>query len=368
MKVIGLAHSLMVTRRLPRLDVVIVNWNSGARLDRCLASLAAASRDGFTLHRIVIVDNASDEPIAPYAETLARDYDLPIFIIRNASNRGFAPACLQGAAGSRADYLLFLNPDTRVDASALSAAVAALESPRYRATGILGLPLVDEDGAHQPTCGRFLTVGRMFNQITGLTLLAPRAFPGCRMTDWDHLDTRTVDFVSGACLLVRRPLYEQLGGFDPRFIVYLEDADLALRARRLGWDTVFLAGPPVYHEGGWGTGTARSLRLAHAWRSLLAYGIKHFRPFSACAATAMVLAVAPIARAGEAMLHRSPRELVDACLGYGRLWALVIADLASAGRRRGEAIDTGCYNDAFPGTCPEGQVSDRQGRTPAGAR
>jgi GT2 family glycosyltransferase len=323
----------------PRLDIVIVTWNSGTRLDRCLDSIDRASRDGLLLNRVVVVDNASEPELRPASRP-------GVTFIDNAVNVGFAVACNQGAADSRADYLLFLNPDTSIAENALVAAIAQFE--RLPSVAILGLPLVDDRAAYQATCGRFLTVREVFNQVSGLSTLAPSAHPGFRMTEWDHAETRQVDYVSGACLLVRRSVFAVLGGFDARFAIYLEDADLALRARELGWDTLFFAGPPVYHESGWNTGRARGLRLSHAWRSLLAYAWLHLDWLRASAITAIVLGLAPIARGGQAIAHGSWRELAEAASGYGRLW-LLIAREAHQWRRMPDAhaapVDSSLHAD-----------------------
>ena len=245
----------MVPDPPPRLDVVIVNRNGGARLERCLASLTRASRSNFELDRVVVVDNASRPAFAP-AGNEPWCAGLTLAVISNTENVGFAAGCNQGAIGSRADYVLFLNPDTQVEEDSLAAAIEAMESDGdgWPCTGIVGLPLVDDRGERQATCGHFPNAARIFNQVTGLALLAPARFRGCRMMEWDHAETRQVDYVSGACLMIRRRLFEDLHGFDARFELYLEDADLALRARRLGWDAMFLAGPAVFHESGWHTG------------------------------------------------------------------------------------------------------------------
>ena len=95
--------------------VVIVNWNSGAQLRECLTSFAAAAGDDVTLSRITMVDNASVDGSADGLENMG----LPLTVIRNTENHGFAAACNQGAAGSDADFLLFLNPDTRLLAGSL---------------------------------------------------------------------------------------------------------------------------------------------------------------------------------------------------------------------------------------------------------
>jgi GT2 family glycosyltransferase len=315
---------------VPTLDVVIVTWNSEASLPHCLASLAASARTRFTFDRIVIVDNASSAAIWP------GQYDgLPaIALIANDRNRGFAAACNQGAEGSRADYVLFINPDAVVAPEALDRAVAAFDEPSRRHVAAIGLQLVDGRGAPQATCGRFLTFRAVFNQLTGLSLASPRRFRGFRMTDWDHRESREVDYVSAACTLLRRPVFAELGGFDEGFTVYLEDADFALRARRAGWRSLFLAGAIACHEGGWATGRDRAVRLAHAWRSLLVYSRKHFDPPRAVTLGLVTLTLAPLARLGEAVTHASGRELVNALAGYVRLYGLLASDLLRRARDR----------------------------------
>src|SRR5688500_15461224 len=99
---------------MPSVHVVIVNWNSGAQLKECLQSFAAVANDDVALARITVVDNASADGSAEGLETT-----LPLTVIRNRENRGFAAACNQGAAGADAEYLLFLNPDTRLMAGSL---------------------------------------------------------------------------------------------------------------------------------------------------------------------------------------------------------------------------------------------------------
>ena len=100
----------------PSLDVIIVNWNAGPLLRRCLTALTEARSPSFTLARVVVVDNASSDGSLDGLS----DLSLPLQIVRNASNRGFGAACNQGAAGSTSDFLLFLNPDVYVTVNALS--------------------------------------------------------------------------------------------------------------------------------------------------------------------------------------------------------------------------------------------------------
>ena len=121
----------------PSLDIVIVNWNAGDLLRRCLAALPAALDPSFTLARVVVVDNASTDGSLTGLDTLP----LPLTMVRNATNRGFGAACNQGAAAGRADYLLFLNPDVFVGSRALSVPLRFLEDPAPRRDRRRGHPV-----------------------------------------------------------------------------------------------------------------------------------------------------------------------------------------------------------------------------------
>jgi N-acetylglucosaminyl-diphospho-decaprenol L-rhamnosyltransferase len=99
------------------------------------------------------------------------------------------------------------------------------------------------------------------------------------MVDWDHLETRPVDQVIGAFFMIRRGLFEFLGGFDERFFVYFEEVDLALRSRLTGRRTMFLASVNAWHRGQGTTDQIRGRRLFYSIRSRLLYGRKHFSTF-----------------------------------------------------------------------------------------
>ncbi|MET3785554.1 hypothetical protein ABIC24_003181 [Methylobacterium radiotolerans] len=204
----------------PALDVVIVNWNGGSLLRACLASLAAA-RDAAAV-QVTVVDNASTDGSAETLPALPR----PLRLIQNAANLGFGRACDQGAAAGDAPAILFLNPDTQVAPDALGVALAALTADRR--TGIVGARLVDPDGRTARSCARAPSalglVGRAL-ALDRLGLVRPHF-----LREWDHAEDRAVDQVMGAFLMIRRDLFRALGGFDPRFFVYWEDADLCARA------------------------------------------------------------------------------------------------------------------------------------------
>lgn len=306
----------------PTVNVVIVSWHHERWLRACISAIASAGQNGFTLGSVVVVDNAAALPMDSLGTGATS-----VTVIRNEENRGFARACNQGAARCSGDYLLFLNPDTIVRPDALSRAIAALQTPSNADVAIVGLRIVDTKQVTQRTCGRFPNLRALAAQTLGLSRLTVARFPGIRMTDWPHDSTRDVDFVCGAALLVHRYVFEILGGFDERLFLYLEDADLALRARERGWRTRFCDTAVVEHASGWSQGTHRSWRLAHSWRSLLVYGWTHLGALRALALAALVFSLAPIARIGEALSVRSASPVTDAGRALLQLIGLLRQDL-----------------------------------------
>lgn len=302
---------------LPSLDIVIVNWNTGAQLAACLRSIAAARREGFRLGRVIVVDNGSDDGSAADLGTEG----LPLDVVRNRQNRGFAAACNQGARRSDADYLLFLNPDTELFADSLAVPVAFLERPDARSVGICGVRLVDRSGRPVVSCARFPTLSVLTSEALGLPRLWPARFPPHLLPPEACSTTREVDQVIGAFFLVRRGLFEALGGFDERFFVYFEEVDFSLRARQLGFRSVCVAEAGACHHGGVSSGQVRARRLFYSLRSRLRYGFKHYRRPAAWALLLVTVGVEPFTRVGAAVLRGSWREAADTLTGYAMLAA-----------------------------------------------
>jgi N-acetylglucosaminyl-diphospho-decaprenol L-rhamnosyltransferase len=314
------------------IDIVIVNWNAGRQLSQCLESINAADRSHVALQRTVVVDNASTDGSLEGVDSLG----LPLEVIRNERNRGFAVACNQGAKGSSAEYLLFLNPDTRLSTNALSGPVAFMEQPSNQRIGILGIQLTDHDGRVARTCARFPTAGRFLSKMLGLDRAFPLLFPPHFMVEWDHRQSREVDQVMGAFFLIRRSLFETLGGFDERFFVYFEEVDLSVRAHALGWLTFYLSTAQAYHRGGGVTEQVKPTRLFYSLRSRIQYAYKHFNRSTATLLTLGTLFVEPVSRVALAIIRRSPSQLVDTVKGYALLWRALPRSIATS-RHRGHA-------------------------------
>ena len=298
-------------------DIIIVNWNAGGQLRDCLESINnAANRDSFELSRVVVVDNASWDGSADGLE----DLRLPLSVIRNTENRGFAGACNQGAKGSRADYLLFLNPDTYLNRDSLAKPLIFMEEAFNQNIGIVGIQLLDDDGKISRTCARFPTPGRFFSKMLGLDRIFPHVFPSHFMSDWDHRESRQVDHVMGAFFLIRRSLFEELGGFDERFFVYLEDLDFSFRARQAGWRSFYLVDAQAHHEGGGTSEQGRATRLFYSLRSRIFYGYKHFGWWAATGLRLGTLLLEPWLRAAFAVAMGSLVQLKETQKAYAMLW------------------------------------------------
>lgn len=289
--------------------VVIVNWNSGAQLRECLQSFAAVAGDGVAA-RITIVDNASTDGSAERLEAA-----VPLHVIRNTDNRGFGAACNQGAAGSAADFLLFLNPDTRLMPGSFAAPVDYLCSTGHERIGIAGIQLLDSHGRVARNTARAPTAWSMIGNCIGLDRLHPGLFPPNFVADWAHDETRIVDQVMGAFFLVRRSVFEALGGLDERFFVYYEDLDFAVCARAHGWSSVYIASAQAFHRGQGTTEGATARRTFYFCRSRILYARKHFSMPGAFAVMAATLTLEPFAR-----LAAAPRSARSTLRAFAMLW------------------------------------------------
>ncbi len=303
--------------RQPTVDIIISNWNSGPLLRECLESIVTADKTGIQLLRVVVLDNASNDGSCHGLESLA----LPLTLTRNRENRGYGANINRGAAGSSADYLLFLNADTRLFNDSLPAPVRFMEQPDNARVGFCGIQLVDESGRVSRSSTRFPTPRHFLTKTLGLDLIFPTIFPSHFMTEWDHQETRDLDHVMGAFVVVRRRCFEELGGFDERFFVYLEDVDLSLRARQQGWRTVYLAEARAYHKGGGSLRRVPATSLFYALRSRIQYSYKHFGWSAATAVLLATVLIEPFTRLVWAARRRSLSDATGTVFAMARLGA-----------------------------------------------
>ena len=300
----------------PCIDIIIINWNSAHQLAECLEAVASSSQDEFKLGKVIIVDNASTDRSLDNLDRLG----LPLQTIENSQNRGFGAACNQGAANSDADYLLFLNPDTRVAQDAIDRATSFIKTSAQK-VGVVGIQLVDERGKIQRSCARFPSPTNLWCSILGIDKLFKTKLTSYMMTEWDHQNTQKVDHVMGAFYLIDSKLFKELAGFDESFFVYFEDLDLSYRVHQKGWSSYYLADVRSFHKGGGTSEKIKSTRLFYSQRSRILYGYKHFSQLQATTIAFATLTIEPLTRIGFSLLKLSASQAKETILGYGQLFA-----------------------------------------------
>jgi GT2 family glycosyltransferase len=238
------------------LSIVIVSFNARADLEACLLSLrqAPSSMD----HEIIVADNASTDGSAEAAERIPG-----VRVIRMDRNAGFSAANNAAIRESRGDLLLLLNSDTLVPPGALDRLVARLQATDIAA--IAGPRLVDGDGRPE------LSFGRMISPLNEL-------WQKRRTAQWIQVETareRFVDWVSGACLLVRRADAEAVGLLDERFFLYTEDVDFCHAVRQRGRRVLFTPAAEITHLRGRSRASQPDASRAAYRRSHLEFYKKH---------------------------------------------------------------------------------------------
>ena len=252
---------------LPSVDVVVVSYRSAETLRGCVEPLCDLA--GVT---VTVVDNASPD------DSVATISDLPVAIIRSPRNGGFAYGCNLGIANGSARHVLLLNPDAQIDRDALSTLVSALdEHPQVAA---VGPRIIGDDGRLHFSQRSFPRLRSTWSQALFLHRLAPNA-------KWSdevirnpaaYAATGSPDWLSGACLLVRRSALTAIGGLDERFFLYCEDIDLCRRLRQAGHELRYEPAATVRHRGG--ASAPNGVTLPIYARSRVLYARRHYRPIA----------------------------------------------------------------------------------------
>lgn len=293
------------------LDIVIVNWNAGVELRACIDSIT--KHGSGLVKRTVVVDNGSTDGSEANVEGLPN-----VTLIRANANLGFGKASNLGAAQGDREFLLFLNPDAALYPDTLSKALEFMRESTNAKVGICGVQLLDKSGHVTRSCARFPSALGFVAHAAGLDRIYPRL--GHFMAEWDHGQTRRVDHVIGAFFLVRRQLFNALGGFDECFFVYLEDLDFSLRARQQGWSSVYLTDAQAFHAGGGTSNQIKAQRLFYSLRSRLLYAFKHFNVLGATVVLMATLLMEPLSRSALALARQSRPALKETWAAYGMLW------------------------------------------------
>jgi GT2 family glycosyltransferase len=298
------------------LSIICVNWNSVDYLRDCIASIYEYTR-GISFE-IIVVDNASPDG----GVECLKDQFPEITIIKSQKNLGFAGANNLGFRHSAGSYVLFLNPDTKLIAPSLSVMLESIKS--LHDAGIVGCKLLNTDLSVQLTSVQ--TLPTIVNQVLDIEFLQLR-WPHCRLWDISPLfstDTNPikVEVISGACMLLKKEVFEQVGMFSEDYFMYAEDLDLNYKVQRAGFTNYYVGGTSIIHHAG---GSSSRQKVNHwatvmKYRALLRYIRKTHGPFYALifrvamtiAAVARLFIIAVISIFGNALGKRETRHSVFA--------------------------------------------------------
>lgn len=229
---------------IPDLNIIIVNWNGGDFLQRCLESVAQFPPT--VPYEVIVVDNASTDGSREFLQ-----FCKEVRLIANGENLGFGRANNQAFANSDAPLLFLLNSDAEVHPGAIDKLIATIREDEK--LGAVGPRLVNPDGSLQPSVWRNpLTPFEMIVTALRLHKFFPKRLRAELLLGfhWDHSHRRSVQMLSGAALMVRRRMIDDVGGFDESFHMYGEDNEWALRMVRGGWLMLFEPGAKVTHHVG----------------------------------------------------------------------------------------------------------------------
>jgi GT2 family glycosyltransferase len=261
MEVDALKSNVMLEARAiapMEVSIICVNWNSLAYLRECIASVYENTT--CVGIEIIVVDNASPDG---GGEILKREFP-GIRLVKSDTNQGFAGANNLGFRQSSGNYVLFLNPDTRVVGSAINVLLENIKS--LPGAGIVGCKLLNTDLSVQTaSVQKFPT---LINQLTNIEYLRMR-WPACPLWDISPLFRETpapvkVEVIPGACMLLKREVFEKAGLFTEDYFMYAEDIDLNYKVRRLGLSSYYVGTAQIVHHGG----TSSSTQVSH-WSILM---------------------------------------------------------------------------------------------------
>ncbi len=280
---------------MPDLAILIVNWNTRQLLAECLNSLYA--HPPACPYEVWVVDNASTDG----SVDMVRQAFPEVHLVANAENLGFARANNQGMRLCAGRYVLLFNSDAAATPGALEALVEVAEAqPR---AAIVGAQLLNPDGSFQAAYTPFPTLWREFLILTGLgRLWRGRWYPSAGPQV--ERGPQPVDYVEGACLLVRRQAVQEVGGMDEGYFMYAEEVDWCLAMRRAGWQVWYQPGARIIHHGGASSRQRRPQREADLYRSRVRFFRKWYGARAAGLLKALILGLTGVKAASRGLVWR----------------------------------------------------------------
>jgi GT2 family glycosyltransferase len=238
------------------LSIIIVNWNSRDHLKKCIASIGVSIRQ--ISYEVVVIDAGSFDG----CDVMLREHYPDVHFIQEPANVGFARANNRAFEASSGRCVLFLNPDTEVVGSAIETMYSRLVS--LPDAGVVGCRLNNSDGSLQSSC--IQSFPTITNQLLNSEFLRKRwprsSLWGMAALFESGADSYPVDGISGACMMVRRRIFEDVGRFSDDYFMYIEDMDLSSKVRRAGFTNYYVPQATVVHHGGQSSQQAASVFAA----------------------------------------------------------------------------------------------------------
>jgi hypothetical protein len=254
------------------LSCIIVNYNSSEPLKDCLESIYETIQE--IECEVIVIDNSEDDP---GLQILKESYPKAQFIF-NPSNVGFSKANNQAAKIARGDFLIFLNPDTILSNQAIHSMHGYFCS--HPQIGALGPKVLNPDGSLQYSCRRYPTVWTgLFNRYSLLSRLFPENHFTSRylMLDFDHNETRQVDWLSGCCLMVSKNTFEEVDGFDENYFLFNEDVDLCRMINQTGKEVIYFPYANIIHRVSTSNSKASTKVIVQRHLGMMHYFKKHYK-------------------------------------------------------------------------------------------
>lgn len=274
------------------ISIVILNYKTAGLVKQCVKGIIAAQPKAE--YEIIIVDNNSGDrcldvmqqymtSLAHQPSTLFRQaLAVPVVqYVQMPRNDGFAVGNNAGIRQARGEFILVLNPDIAIIPGIIESMVAYMHN--HPGVGIVGPRLIYPDGSAQDSCRRFprLVTPLLRRSVFGKLPQAKRLLDEYVMNDFDHKATRTVDWLFGAFLVIRRDVIDAVGMFDERFFLYFEDLDLCRRCWQAGYEVHYVADTEVvhYHQRQSAEKTGIRALFDRAGRIHLQSGFKYFAKY-----------------------------------------------------------------------------------------
>jgi len=254
------------------LSVIIVTYNNQEHIRECLGSVGRQAQ--YIDTEVIVVDNNSRDETVRFIEKEG-GYNYSLQLIRNETNRFFAPAVNQGLTEASGEYLFFLNPDTRLEPEALGLLLEYIR--RDRQVGVVAPQLLNPDGSVQPSCRRFPKHRDVFFHFLGLHKMFPQSpfFNGWKMGDFDHQEIREVDQPQGAALMTSRVVLNKVGLLDESFPMFFNDVDWCRRVKERDYAIVYYPQARIIHFQGSSVRQVKSRMIVQSHVSFFRYFDKY---------------------------------------------------------------------------------------------